>query len=448
MNKRIVSLVSLSLAFLFSVCLTMSAEADGASLYLSPQSGTFFVGSTFTVSIYANTKGNEINVVEVDLKFPPNLLQVTSPTAGESFVSEWLSPPSYSNIKGTISFQGGIPGGITTSAGLISTITFRAKSSGSAKVEFLESSKVLLNDGKGTSISVTTIGGLYEILIPPPEGPKILSPTHPDSDIWYRDNSPSFSWDKGNGVTDFSFSFSQNPQENPDDASEGDINFKSYTEVSDGIWYFHLRAKKRDVWGKTSHAAVKIDVSPPQEFSPKVDTYSRFVYFETEDIHSGIDYYEVSVRDITKAPLDQPFFIEAVSPFKIPYEESGRYSVVVRAFDKAGNWQGEEVKFRVITPLVSYIEGQGIQFKGILFPLIVFYLIGFVLIGGVGYLIFLLFRRGGLGFRKGIKEIEEALTEIRKIEEREKEMKELKGKFEEEKEKLEEKLGKEEEEIK
>ncbi len=139
--------------------------------------------------------------------------------------------------------------------------------------------------------------------------------------------------------------------------------------------------------------------------------------------------------------MEQPFFTEAVSPFKIPYEEPGKYSVIVRAFDKAGNWQEGEVKFRLINPIISYIEGKGIQFKGILFPWIVIYLIGFILIGGVGYLIFLLFRKGKFGFKKGIKEIEEALAEIKKIEEREKEMKELKGKFEEKKEKLEEKLG-------
>jgi len=446
---------SILLIVILSFLIAPSAKAEGVSLYLSPQTGTFFVGGTFTVSIYVNTKGNEINVVEVDLRFPPEILQVTSPATGESFVSEWLSPPSYSNVWGKITFKGGIPGGIITSAGLISTITFRAKSPGLAKVEFLESSKVLLNDGRGTPVFATTIGGLYEILIPPPEGPSISSPTHPDSDIWYRDNNPSFSWEKGEGigdelrssspfasarVTDFSFSLSQNPQEEPDTISEGDINFKSYTEVSDGIWYFHLRAKKGGVWGKTSHAVIKIDTAPPLEFTPRVDTYSRFVYFETKDIHSGVDYFELSVRETGEALSQQPFFTEAVSPFKIPYEKPGRYSVVVRAFDKAGNWREEEVKFRLINPTFAYIEGKGIQFRGILVSWWVIYIIGLALIFGIGYLIFYLSLKRRLEFRKGIKEIEEALTEIRKIEEREKELRRLREKFEEEKEKLEEKL--------
>ena len=261
-------LVALSFILLFISGLPVVTQAASASLYLAPSKGTFFVGSTFSVSIYVDTKGNEINAVEVDLKFPPEILQITTPTAGESFISEWLTPPSYSNVGGTISFKGGIPGGITTSAGLVSTITFRGRASGIAKVEFLDSSKVLLADGKGTPIFTTNFGGVYEISVPPPEGPKIFSPTHYDPDVWYSDPNPQFYWEKEEGITDFSFSFSQNPHEIPDTISEGEILFKFHDNVPDGIWYFHLRAKKKDVWGKASHFSVKIDTTPPQKFEP------------------------------------------------------------------------------------------------------------------------------------------------------------------------------------
>ena len=171
-------------------------------------------------------------------------MQVTTPTAGDSFISEWLTPPTYSNTGGFINFKGGIPEGIVTSAGLVSTITFRAKSPGIAKIEFLDSSKILLKDGKGTPIPTNNIGGSYEILIPPHEGPEVSSPTHPESDVWYSDNNPSFSWEKEVGVTDFSFSFSQNAQEIPDGSSEGLKTTVSYEDIDDGVWYFHIRAKK------------------------------------------------------------------------------------------------------------------------------------------------------------------------------------------------------------
>ena len=432
-------LVAFSLLLVLISGLTKEAEAVGASLYISPSSGSFFAGSNFSLSVILDTKGSEINAIEMDLKFPPDILQVTAPTTGESFIAEWLAPPSYSNIGGTISFKGGIPGGIVTSAGLVSTITFRARSPGKAKIEFLDSSKVLLHDGKGTPIFTQNFGGVYEILVAPPEGPKIFSPSHPDPDIWYSDSSPQFFWEKEKGMTDFSYSFSQNPLENPDTISEGEDTFKFYENVSDGVWYFHLRAKKDGVWGRTSRLAVKIDTTPPQKFEPRIEVNPGFVYFKTEDFHSGIDYYEISLVYLEENPIPAPFFIESTSPFKIPSKYSGKYSVIIRAYDRAGNYQETEKKFQVIFPNIFLIADKGIQIKTIFFSWQIIYLILFVLLAIAGCLIFYLSTRKS-GYKKGIKEIEEALKEIKKLEEKEIETRKLKERFEKEKAKLEEKI--------
>lgn len=433
------SIILFSIIVALAVFFPAMSHAKDASLYLAPSKGTFLIGSTFSVSIFVDTKGNEINALEVGLEFPPDILQVTAPTTGESFISEWLTPPTYSNIGGFINFKGGIPEGIVTSAGLVSTITFRAKSSGTARIEFLDSSRILLRDGKGTPIPTANFGATYGVLVPPPEGPKISSPSHPDSGIWYADRDPIFSWEKEQGVSDFSFSFSQNPQDIPDTVSEGSENSSVYNEVSDGIWYFHLRSKESGVWGRTSHFGVKIDTTPPQKFELRIDLPSGFVYFNATDIHSGMDHYEISILNVSESPIPAPFFVEAGSPYKIPHKEPGKYSIAVRAYDRAGNLQITEVRFRIISPIFSYIEGKGIQIRGILFPWWSIYLILFVLIILTAYLVYyLLIQR--FGFRKGIKEVKEALREIKKIEEREEKEKKAKEKFKEMKEKLEKKL--------
>ena len=114
---------------LFAFCLlgASCAKADNASLYLSPQSGTVFIGSTFDVSVFLNTNNNNVNAVKVDLKFDPTKLQVANPVAGKSFIAVWIAQPTFSNQEGTLTFQGGVPSpGINTSSGLVSTITFRA----------------------------------------------------------------------------------------------------------------------------------------------------------------------------------------------------------------------------------------------------------------------------------------------------------------------------------
>ena len=395
MNRFLLFLLILMLSF----AVVPTTRAASASLHLSPSRGNFIVGSTFTVSIYLDTEGNEINVVEVDLKFPPDKLQVTAPTTGSSFVSEWLAPPSYSNTQGIISFKGGVLGGINTSSGLVSSITFRAVSPGIAKIKFLKGSRVLLHDGKGTDILVTTVDGEYTIVVPPPEGPSVSSSTHPSPNIWYADANPAFNWEEERGVTDYSWSFDQNPKGLPDGISEDKVTFTSFSNVSDGVWYFHLRQRKGGIWGKTSHVAVRIDTTSPNDFISKVETYTRLVgyqtvvYFETDDNFSGIDHYEVSIIDLSAEEPTPSFFTEQVSPYKVPIKKAGKYNILVRAIDKAGNIKEGEARFRIMTPMITHIEGKGIMIKGILLSWWTIGIILFLLLVIFGFIIYFLFKR-------------------------------------------------------
>jgi hypothetical protein len=203
-QKRKINILITAL-FLFLV-IPVRSYAEGASFYFSPNAGTFYVGSTFDVSIFVNTGGNNINAVGSDIKFDPRKIQIANPTTGRSFISVWVAQPTYSNIAGTASFQGGVPSpGINTSSGLISTITFRAIAPGETTISFSDSSRVLLNDGKGTNILNSMGRGVYSITMPPPEGPKVYSSTHPDQNKWYKNNNPTFSWEKEEGAIEYSY---------------------------------------------------------------------------------------------------------------------------------------------------------------------------------------------------------------------------------------------------
>jgi len=360
--------------FLILVFAPQGVKAEGASLYLSPQTGTFFVGSTFDVSIFVNTNENNINAVKVDLKFDQRKLQIASPTAGRSFIAVWISQPTFSNIAGTATFQGGVPSpGINTSSGLVSTITFRATNPGEAVVSILDSSRVLLDDGKGTNILSSVGRGVYTIAIPPPEGPKVFSPTHPDQNKWYSNNSPTLSWEKEEGVTDFSYGIDDSFYGIPDNISEGDHTSVSFADLEDGIWYFHIKAKKGNVWGGITHYILLIDATPPAVFtlsfepilrSPVMTTREPIVSFITTDSLSGISHYELKLIDLTKAPQKKEtgFFVEVSSPYQLPSLATGEYEVIVRAFDQAMNWQDCSKKIEVI-PIekIFYITKRGIN---------------------------------------------------------------------------------------
>jgi hypothetical protein len=419
-NKKVIWF-SVGLALLFSVGLAKSARAAGASLYLAPSEGTFFVGSTFDVSVFVNTGGNDVNAVQVDLKFDPTKLQVASPTAGRSVISIWIAQPTYSNTEGTISFKGGIPTpGINTSAGLVSTITFRAIAPGTTTISFLDSCQVLLNDGKGTNILNSKGRGVYNLIIPPPEGPKVFSSTHPDQNKWYKNNNPTFSWEKEEGVTEFSYSFDQDVTGNPDNIPEGDHTSVSYSDVKDGIWYFHVKAKKDSTWGGTSHFSVQIDSTPPAGFTPIVEGGTKtsekqpLISFLTTDALSGIDHYEIKTIDVTREKEERAtgFFVEASSPYRLPRLDIGRYLIIVRAFDIAGNFQEGTVKIQIFPEGIFFTE-KGIHYKDIIIPWILVFLVIFVLLLLVMVLITLFWRKRKKIAERRKKELEEIEEKLR-----------------------------------
>ncbi len=359
--------------FLILFFLTTSlAQASGASLYLSPNSGTFYVGNTFDVSVLLNTEKNNINALKVDLEFDHRKLQVVNPATGTSFISIWAVPPFYSNTEGKMSFQGGIPSpGINTSSGSALTITFRAIEPGETTIRFLDSSKVLLDDGKGTDVLSFLGNGNYVISLPPPEGPTVSSSTHPDQNKWYKNNNITLFWNKGDENIDFSYTIDTNPQGLPDDESEGNKSSVSYSNLEDGIWYFHIKSKKDNDWGGITHYLAKIDSSSPASFDIEVSPSAKtsfsqpIISFITTDAFSGVNYYEVKIVDITIDRKDkkEAFFIETASPYQLPILGIGKYLVIVRAYDKAGNWQEKSVEIE-IAPEKILVTERGVWLEG------------------------------------------------------------------------------------
>src|SRR3989344_7779285 len=201
-NKRFFFLfVVFSFLFLFF----NFSKVEAASLLLIPSTGTFEAGSTFDVSVFLDTEGEIINAVDVSLSFPPNKLQLVSPSAGQSVVGIWAVSPKFDNQIGSVNFQGGIPGGIKASRGLLTRLTFRVKALGTISVNFLDSSRVLLHDGKGTNVLNNKTNGVYSLVSPPPAGPIVSSSTHPDAAIWYSNKNINLTWIEDSNPDGYSF---------------------------------------------------------------------------------------------------------------------------------------------------------------------------------------------------------------------------------------------------
>lgn len=355
---------------LFLLCLLSSPlDLRAAALSLSPPAGTFTVGSTFDLSIFIDSNNENINAVAANLQFPPDKLQLVSPTVGKSVVGVWVTAPQFNNQTGQINLEGVIPGGLKTSQGLLTTLTFRVKSVGTAVVKFLNQSKVLLNDGIGTDSLAAIQNGIYQLILPPPAGPIVTSSTHPDQTRWQASNSALLSWASESEVQGYSYVLSDEPLDLPDDISEGNVGGVSYRDLAEGRHYFHIKALRAGTWGDTTHFAILVDKTPPADFSIEILPGKRtsspqpVIQFSTTDTSSGLDHYEL--RLISLQPQgEQSFFIESTSPYVPPPLALGAYDVIVRAYDVAGNYREVTQRLEVVTAWFRFVSDRGLLIRG------------------------------------------------------------------------------------
>ncbi|MBI2024827.1 MAG: hypothetical protein HYT03_01935 [Candidatus Harrisonbacteria bacterium] len=362
--------------FLLVLILPIPAPAAGpATLALSPSSGSFLTGGTFNVSVVLDTKGLSANLVEVELIFPADKLQITNPSIGRSLIQVWPSAPTFSNSEGRARFVGGIPSpGINTSDGVVLTLTFRAIAPGEATISFGNRTRILANDGLGTNILANASPAFYSISVSPAAGPEIASPSHPDPEKWYRDPNPTFIWQNISGADGFSYSIDQNPSGVPDIESEGIRTSNTFSSLDDGLWYFHLRQRVRAVWGGVSHFPFRIDSGPPSDFNitvlPDERTAERnlFLQFFTTDTLSGLDHYELKLVALSRGSVDTPLFFEITSPYLLSNLDTGRYHIIIRAFDKAGNYRDKLVTVNIVAPIYKFIGPDGVDLGKFFIP--------------------------------------------------------------------------------
>ena len=335
------------LIFGFSFLIFNSCQA--AVLYLMPQTQTVYQGDSFLVEVRLDSGEQEINTAQIDLELP-ELLEVVDFSKGKSMFSLWPQEPAIKNSK--ISFVGGTPQGFIGDDTVL-IITFKGKQTGKGVIDFSKECKVLLNDGKGTEAELVFLEGSYEIIERPKKLIKISSPSHPDQDKWYSNNSPHIRWDFIE-ENEYSYLLSHDPLAEPDeipDRPEGELMWlgdMGYSNMEDGIYYFHLREKYKDTkeWELKVSFRMMIDTKAPEEFTPKIGQDSSvfegkyFLSFYTTDKMSGTDHYEIS--EIKDKQQDKDNWKVVKSPYVL--EDQTLNSIIkVKAVDKAGNERIAEI---------------------------------------------------------------------------------------------------------
>jgi N-acetylneuraminic acid mutarotase len=191
--------------------------------------------------------------------------------------------------------------------------------------------------------------------------PDLITPT---KDILLGNNKPTFKWtfndkdSKGQAgyqvVIDNDKSFLEIDYDSKEVTSEGSAYTPSKAML-DGSWYWKVRTQDSDgSWGPFSdYQKFTIDATPPEPFTPTAapanwtNNTQPVISFNTTDLISGVDHFEVKIDDGT--------FSTQTSPYTLPEQPDGVHNITVKAYDVAKNYRQSYVEvFIDSTPPESF----------------------------------------------------------------------------------------------
>ena len=339
--------------FLF---LALPLLTHAATLSVSPGTGVYKTGATFTVTVFVNTAGVPVNAADGTLSFNPRELSVVSVSRASSIFNLWTTEPAFSNAAGTVTFSGGVPTGYTGTAGNVLSVTFRSLTSGAARVS-LTGASVLAADGRGTNVLTGMSGGTYTLsavenqpapeviveYVPPantPNAPVITSTTHPDQNGWSKDTPAVLAWSVPAGVTSVRTGLDKSPVAIPTKVYDSPIRTLTIDDLDQGVSYLHVQFRNEDGWGKVAHYKLSVDSEKPESFTitlpddADLSSPNQTLNLAIVDKASPVTKFKVQLDgaegyEHTASGTNPTLPLSNLTP--------GYHTVVVEGFDSAGN---------------------------------------------------------------------------------------------------------------
>jgi len=99
--------------------------------------------------------------------------------------------------------------------------------------------------------------------------PVITSPTHPDPTAWVNNSTATTNWAQPAGdpatVAGYHWLLDRKAGTVPYEENFGLTKTDTHENLSDGVWYMHVRAVSSDgQWSDTAHRAIQVDTNPPE----------------------------------------------------------------------------------------------------------------------------------------------------------------------------------------
>jgi hypothetical protein len=214
---------------------------------------------------YSNYSTTTLYLDTVPPSAPINLSILPENTSLDDFTASWVNPPDLSGIAGAYYKDNSPPthagDGTYVEGENLSQMHLRVYTVGEHWIY------IWLRDRAGNENYLAwSCDNVY--LLPPPGAPTVWSDTHPDQSRWYSDNNPTLRWTCESEIPlkGYSFCLDNNPTTEPDNILDvnNTVDNISYTNLSDGVWYFHIKAQNiENAWGGVAHYTLRIDTKPP-----------------------------------------------------------------------------------------------------------------------------------------------------------------------------------------
>lgn len=320
-------------------------------------------GDVISVEWSLDTNGETINVVDGNIQYQGNMIDILSIEPSDVGPIIWVNGPL--NANNNISFTGGIPVGARGVVPLFRTL-IEIKENGLINFNINPESKSYLADGTGNPIPLSMVPFNINSTdqVSPIENVIVIS--HPDETKWYHNNNVQINFTPTQN-TSYSYSLSTDlnivPNQVPQILQGGSI---AYTNLVSGQYYFKLSSKSLNLsWNLVSTKIIRIDFDSPTISSAAIGHDQSL--FDDQPFLSLMALDKLSGVSTTEAKIGLFGFYHLFSgPYLIHRPLVGD-TISLRVYDKAGNESVQTI------PYAGYIST-----KEFLFAIITLALFAFV----------------------------------------------------------------------
>lgn len=324
-----------------------------STLRFVPDSGIIYPSVKTDIAIRLLTGGEAINDVRATIQYDPKKLKVADIlSVGSVCKPDGFLEKTIDNKAGLVKINcvtSTINPGFYEPEGTVAELAIVPLVEGGGSLKFVDKTQVLANDGLETNVLRSTTDAFYQITrqglvsLDIKDTIPVFSPSHPNSNHWYRQKSVELSWPVLKGGTYF-YVLNQTPDSIPDTNNASTTSDRLNTTLAtDGVYYFHIRSRSTSgKWGPASHFKILVDSTPPatpliQNSAVKTNSGELVRFsFSGSDTTSGVqrNFY---VR------FDNGTWFPTLPQLYVPFFSGEKHTVSLRVFDNAGNFSDSSI---------------------------------------------------------------------------------------------------------